>query len=1824
MLQYTLLAYFVWGISPPDRIPDQQALANFPGDYPEELGDSADTVLAKLLAAAPSYSKGRLANVLFINSLVFTMLIVLSSLLFLVPWGLMAIVLVAFGPVATVSAAWSWFGAGAAVVSLASAVLSRCWVGVAAFIANAAVESRGEAHCQKVFAGAIGNVELLAQSGAITEVVYYDGQAFAPTDISNIAYPLAVRFAIATYHLYCPGAYEAYSTTTFSLLTLVLVQSRWLYRHIRFWTKANFWAFKWALICLIFTLCGSNRAVSALADLVMLGATVVVYPVFKSLWRGDWKAARTFVRTLFLLTVLKVMNYCFMLEVLKPIKDAKVAGDKHVKLRAAWNNLIMDFTRVLDNVSIPNFIRSLPDRFDREAINQGQQILADLGWPVSPEVVEAMSGLPANQGKYESSWIGGTSIRQGIVRLDLAVAAELSSLSGYAPEYKRTEQYATYENELESLSRYFDAPDLDIPDLPIDDVWLMVGEIFENSKLTPFNYILKKWEKKYGLGPFWGQRNPRTGRWRKLSRKAFISQIGGMGKMVKLWADTFKVAHVIPAVAPVSVKSEPLPEKKWRNDIVRTIIGAPIVHYISSTIWNYAPNHKFKFWSTNIKIGMPLNGANLSRLVRQHATYAFHFGGDFSAFDSTVTGKIVDIIKKVRKKGFERHRDYAKICFLIDQNYRGLLNMPMMTTSTGDLYKKVTGLSTGHSSTGMDNSLAVTILYIIAWKMVTGLSAHEFRHYCKLSNYGDDHVLSWQATAPASWHPDNIIKAMARIGVGLRDEFPKFSKDGSPLKKSLDDYRDLQGLAFLSKKWRQPTSSDRVEMEAVGIDCPDFIVYHDPVKLVGKAYAPTKDKRVDRNYRIKRLVSYLYLTAHHRELYDKIAYSIELIRTRKKGAPRMPSPVPIPSYEEVLRMWYDEDTVRTDPDDKPDEDEFYGKVIDYSLDGLADTLVNIVSVVPDVLNPAIYNMGYTNWLISQFGTRVAWPIELLRRSNGVSATGALSFLGKRTFYDFLFESPTLLIQPVDASDMSLLVRHWIYTLLKGKDVSPQWLKAVTWTDKKITEANFVLNGYVQPFVKRADLPLLEILTVAALSHVHVPGHAGLIRAVRLPTASFSIEYVIGYFVNVLWSKIPANMKQASSSIDTLSHENNMVLIEAPTGTGKSTTFVNFVFRYFGGRYSRVFLVEPRSLLVTSLAPYLRAAFGLPAVEITEGFPDVPAMKLAITTPQEVLLHEEWFNGPTLFLVDECHVDEPAVLALLHVLQRRRHPFICMTATPSAANLADCSSHVPLTIARTWQIVDDVRSDLVDGRHYDSPSSWWPAYRHRVLDLVRTRTLMKFLVFVPGKAHAAELASRIGRKCCVITSTSKFIDPKADVFIATAVADVGLTIPDVNWVVTSDLTRHMDTRTETLLWVRCDALLLKQRRGRTGRTSNGTFTCFRYPSCRFVDDKPAVTDATIGLEVLKTTGNANLVAQWWPTTISALWGAEVHAREDDDNIDLFAKNVAVISKIFESDKQKTYRLTVDGVTEAQFWNIAGNHIPTPVPLVPGSADKAKPLSIHDGWRFIVGAAHWAVKHGTLLTEKALQAYLEVEGISGPSFDRFMGRYSAGDFIVSTDPDVAIQSTRVGARETRALRNPLDEAGLFENFAYFDNPKPLPAVPQPIPLVVDNRPNKPVVALGAPEDFVWPSMDDEPDNMPGGFENLFAAGLEDPDDWLENPAPGEVNLLRLAPRVAAPPVTLADFDDWGTDDIEPGTGSTPPPNETGVALGQSMQQPTLAAHTQPAVMPAADWGTDDIDMAMDESSDDDGPIARRPGTPSNVRELVRLNDFIQVDSDEDWDA
>jgi len=1062
---------------------------------------------------------------------------------------------------------------------------------------------------------------------------------------------------------------------------------------------------------------------------------------------------------------------------------------------------MMRATIFLNDLSLPHYLRGMAG-YSRLDVEESMKIMSDLGWPINVNIKNEPSDFALNS-KFKEWVLCGTDWEQGIHNLKTYTDHLLDSLRVGALKYRRTEEYASIENELEATSRYFRSPRFDYPDLELDDVWYILRTTFENSRLTPFSWIIHKWEKKYGLGAF--MRKP--GSKAKHKRRDFIRSIG-FGKFKRLWRDTFEWANLITPVAAVSVKGEALPPKKWLDDKVRTVIGSPLVHYIATTVWNYEPNHRFSWEKTPTKVGMPINGYWMADLYERHARCQHHFAGDMTAFDSTVTGKVIDLIKAVRKKGFEHHKDYQRIAALIDVGYDQIEHQLLNITSTGDIYRKGVGEATGHSSTTADNSMALLILYLLAWKQLTGLSAKEFTFYNELSDYGDDHILSMLATKPSSWSFKNIQKCMKRWGVT----------------NNLEAEGKLSDIPFLSKFSRKVTSSDKALFKEVGVPCPPRVVYHDKQKLVGKMTANVLNK--DPRYRAKRLLSYLSLTAHHPDLYNGIVRVLTRSTTMKRAMKEMK--VKVPTYNKVLAQWYDpkahipEDKISQELEEIHQEHDqlcyHYGQVT------LLDSLLGSLSLLPDIVNPTIFNYGYERYLQTQVRNYLFWAFDFMCLTNQVTSVGSAYACISKSPYRVIITD----LQSLKATGLhpgSYLLRHWLY-MFYYRTFSHYQTPWIVGIQSKIAQIQFIFNGVLFPDFGLIEFRILDILVICLLNLVPLSPWFSILSEISFPRLDILWNLFTGQLLALFWQSVPPNFKESTHLLRHLSPSTSPLLVSSPTGTGKSTSFIQHVLLTIGPSYNKIVVVLPRSVLVKTIVPYVQSSFNMDATGWTSGFDFNKRAKVWYVTPQEFLLHLKLCADPhNLVILDECHIVEPfyKIISSFLASQNSELNSIFLTATPSEDNLDKCKQTLDLQIAKLWEITNQQQVSDNESAH-----GYLKDYGDFVRQVVNSSwRRSKFLIYHPSIEGGKKLGETLPYDVSYLNSKEN--DTSCQIIITTSVADAGITIPNVDVVISPVVDTFVLGGKPELAIVSRETLL--QRRGRTGRTNNGNFWVLYAPKLK---------------------------------------------------------------------------------------------------------------------------------------------------------------------------------------------------------------------------------------------------------------------------------------------------------------------------------------------------------------------------------------------------------
>ncbi len=1082
--------------------------------------------------------------------------------------------------------------------------------------------------------------------------------------------------------------------------------------------------------------------------------------------------------------------------------------------------------KIVNDFDLPAFIRSPYQSRLTEV--ETIDLMKSLGYPTNAQV---QIHTPSKSGQQNKPWWIGRSdwkmhlpMFKSFIQEELEDFRKLRSL----PVFKHSYTYGTLDSQVESISRYFyESPvSMTLTKDDYDIVWDLVKDIYANSQLAPISEIYRKWDKKMNVGVFASSREKFTkfGSAKKMPRWEYIRLMGGHKKVIKQWYAFFKHYPRMENFAQYFTKAEFLPPKKWLNDVVRTPVASMLPQYVSQMVWSGVQNHRFRPFETPVKIGLPINGTNLSKIYALHEVTggkdgATHFAGDCSAFDSTLTGPVLDVIKHVRKRGFKDHRAVKAISWLVDRNYAGIEKSLLVSSNTGDIARKGSGLMTGHASTSADNSLAMVALYALAWRKLTGTGSQEFLKYNTLSVYGDDHILSIARNAPVQWTFPNVQSYLASCNITLREEVQTGGKGTK-----------LESIPFLSKMARRPSAEEAHLFESLGIEVPRWTISHDREKLLGKmtAQLPNQNPLA----RAKRMQSYLYLCAHNPEAYEALNVALNTLFGKFPKVEKELGKY-TPSYARVLKVWYDPDSAP-----KIDEDHLVGDDDGVSAYGgltAMDQFLNATAALPDYFNPIMKNNGWVKSIQQLAGTSLFWPNELIQRTNSHVSDAQVSSSLRKSCYSFLEHRGTV---PSSGSTLlTLLLRHWLFILMTPRS-STDGISSVTKIADGVSASaarwNFVLLAKDTYKLESASLHLKETLFLWILGFLEVPFELpSIFYSLRIPDPVEICSKTIELAWNQVWVRVPVAFRALGHiKEDTFSR----FLVTAKTGIGKSTTLVNYLD--LENVCGLMIVIVPRSNLVTGLMNYMNKKFGEKFTGLTTGLTMDTRRRVVYMTAQEFLINFERFNLLDHMLVlDECHIDElpyKVIKALILKNKTSSRKTVMMTATaelmsedltnfqridfPQARlfSIRDVSCSIPLTSNLSQDYARLVLNQLVHAR----------------------QSAGKALIFVDSLEEAEQVSTLLPMSYQVLHSRGEVApNPNVEVYIGTSMVDVGITIPGLSLVISKDMQYRGGQKTTwkcpsghcgmEAVYVRpqyekLPSSLVTQRRGRTGRTSNGEF------------------------------------------------------------------------------------------------------------------------------------------------------------------------------------------------------------------------------------------------------------------------------------------------------------------------------------------------------------------------------------------------------------------
>ena len=335
-------------------------------------------------------------------------------------------------------------------------------------------------------------------------------------------------------------------------------------------------------------------------------------------------------------------------------------------------------------------------------------------------------------------------------------------------------------------------------------------------------------------------------------------------------------------------------------------------------------------------------------------------------------------------------------------------------------------------------------------------------------------------------------------------------------------------------------------------------------------------------------------------------------------------------------------------------------------------------------------------------------------------------------------------------------------------------------------------------------------------------------------------------------------------------QNQVIVVESPTGSGKTTQLPLILYRAGFGQNGIIGVTQPRRIAAVSVSEYIANQIGdkVPGmVGYKMRFEDqtIPDTRIKIMT-DGILLQElkadNMLSAYSVIMVDEAHersLNIDFILGLLKQILEARPDFkvIISSATINAEIFSTYFNGCPVVHIETQMYPVQVI--------YDAPPqvSKEEALQDKIEDIV-IRTLESgrtgdILIFLSGEKPIKECLARLAG--CPVNKRlhllplygrlskeeqERVFDPppegKSKVVIATNIAETSVTIDGITTVIDSGLAKmnyyNPKTYTSSLIEGPISKASCNQRKGRAGRTQPGV--CYRLYSKKDFDHRDLFT------------------------------------------------------------------------------------------------------------------------------------------------------------------------------------------------------------------------------------------------------------------------------------------------------------------------------------------------------------------------------------------------
>lgn len=969
-----------------------------------------------------------------------------------------------------------------------------------------------------------------------------------------------------------------------------------------------------------------------------------------------------------------------------------------------------------------------------------------------------------------------------------------------------------------------------------------------------------------------------------LVKRSDLRRAGWLKPIAELGLDPYRTGKWYPAISHAFPKSQVVKKAKIEANPakMRSIVATAGFINVQQGILNFDINNRHDYMGSHEKVAMPLTGTHMNYIFDDLSHYNYVYSLDATNMDANISDGVFRVIGELRKKGFEGHPAYEAICKHIDCaieqtkysyvvnlvsdsvndtpnplerdlgewaagfDYEGIVNHPV---APGGILHKKHGGSTGDSNVTFNNTKALPIIVMYAYCKAGGIPYADFFDQVGLHNFGDDDVLGCDRNP---YFMNKVVRiAQRELGIQLR-----FEAQGT----------DVLSQVFLGRRPR-PAEEFAQDFNDAGIRMPKYAIINDGetmrMRLAREKAEMTRHKGIRHElYRLEKAIGYANLCAHQQELYADVRDYFEEVKTRLPGhvksAGWFKRQYKLPPYIEVLRRWYKPVSIQDFGVHKlqmevgiaVQTEKAFLRCLRF-IGGLADAFPSHLVAADHTtaayrvteLHTGIFEAHAWHQFVKEFGE----PPTLRQLESRVQASPYSQYTNcdawLRSYGRDLPTEGALFERNLNHAIWRVIIFTAIYTNLHhgsvlldrmpGGNVVMEILNLTLFKSRRL----FGTLGYMHYIAKAKGAPTIDALApkdpytyhkrMAALIANTIPkfGVLGYIPIGKLGDWTAATCDKIAETTNLTVTEssgaenIPDNSPWRSAynlALGYINHGGCPVLV-AHTGTGKTQNLPPLALYDRERQWDAVIVVMPRNIICEQWTKKSGAQFKKRGVKPKGRFFCCTYGYLAHCYANS----NQWWPPDSLFMFDEAH-EESLEWRYLRKRFVVNHSCMALTATPASQT---CINFHVISV----DVEPKYRIDAHNARSLEQAiTSFCPTAR-------------RFLVIEPSLRRCRQISERLtasGYPNKVVHSGDREI-PDGVHIVATSVIEASVTIPGCDLVIDTG-ERLVTDGSGGLLRVPNDIPGSIQRRGRTGRTNDGTYVSVVQPKNHIYEPLPEVT------------------------------------------------------------------------------------------------------------------------------------------------------------------------------------------------------------------------------------------------------------------------------------------------------------------------------------------------------------------------------------------------